>query len=501
MNAITRAEAALVQGPTVEFELNGRKVAAHAGETLLQVADREGVAIPRLCYKEGFDLAGNCRTCMVEIAGERVLAPSCCRAPAAGMKVSTDSERVLKSQKLVLELLLSDVGESDYTLHSELTAWANELAVGKPRFPVRAPVEADLSHPAMTVRLDACIQCTRCVRACRNEQVNDVIGMAFRGQGVQGRVRHGRPDGRLDLRRLRRVRAGLPDRRADAGARRRADGPRQEGRVALSLLRRRLPDHLQRQGRPHPLRRGPRRPRQPRAALRQGPLRLRLRPPSAPADEAADPPRRRAAQARRLRDGSGTGDGRVPRGDLGGGARLRRRHAAQDPRARRPRGARRLRLGEGQQRRGLPVPEAGPHRLRQQQRRPLHAPVPRLLGGGPARGHRLGGGVEPGDGRDEGGGGDPHRRQSDGEPSGGGDLDEERGQGRHQADRLRPAALRPGARRPPLPAVQAGHRRGAAERDDARHRRARASSTRPSSPAGPSATRSCARTSRATRPS
>ena len=183
MNAITRAEAALIQGPTVAFELNGRTVEARAGETLLQVADREGVAIPRLCYKEGFDLAGNCRSCMVEIAGERVLAPSCCRAPAAGMKVSTESERVLKSQKLVLELLLSDVGESAYTLHSELATWASQLKIGKPRFPARAPVAEDLSHPAMAVHLDACIQCTRCVRACRDEQVNDVIGLAFRGQG------------------------------------------------------------------------------------------------------------------------------------------------------------------------------------------------------------------------------------------------------------------------------------------------------------------------------
>jgi len=120
---------------------------------------------------------------MVEIAGERVLAPSCCRAPAAGMKVSTDSERVLKSQKLVLELLLSDVGESTYTRHSELATWASQMRVGKPRFPARAPVAEDLSHPAMAVHLDACIQCTRCVRACRDEQVNDVIGLAFRGQG------------------------------------------------------------------------------------------------------------------------------------------------------------------------------------------------------------------------------------------------------------------------------------------------------------------------------
>jgi formate dehydrogenase major subunit len=185
MNAITRAEAALIQGPTIAFELDGREVSARAGETLLQVADREGVAIPRLCYKEGFDLAGNCRACMVEIDGERVLAPSCCRAPAAGMKVSTQSERVVKSQKLVLELLLSDAGEPKYTRHSELDTWASLLGVGEPRFPARPPVEADLSHPAMTIHLDACIQCTRCVRACRDEQVNDVIGLAFRGQDAK----------------------------------------------------------------------------------------------------------------------------------------------------------------------------------------------------------------------------------------------------------------------------------------------------------------------------
>ena len=152
---------------------------------------------------------------------------------------------------------------------------------------------------------------------------------------------------------------------------------------------------------------------------------------------------------------------------------LRRRHAARDPRPRRPRCPGRLRLGEGEQRRGLPVPEARAHRLSQQQRRPLHAPVPRLVGGGPARGHRLGRGVEPGHGRDPRGGRDPDRRQPDGEPPGGGDLDEECGQERHQADRLRPASLRPQPPGAPLPAVQARHRRGAAQRDDARHRRRR----------------------------
>jgi formate dehydrogenase major subunit len=99
------------------------------------------------------------------------------------MKVSTQSDRAVKSQKLVLELLLSDMPEKAYTRHSELDEWALAMAVGKPRFPARPPFETDLSHPAMAVHLDACIQCTRCVRACRDEQVNDVIGLAYRGQG------------------------------------------------------------------------------------------------------------------------------------------------------------------------------------------------------------------------------------------------------------------------------------------------------------------------------
>jgi formate dehydrogenase major subunit len=124
---------------------------------------------------------GNCRTCMVEIKGERVLAPSCCRFPTEGMEVTTNNARALTSQKIAIELLLSDVVETTYTRDSELDRWAKTLAIGKPRFgPRRQPVE-DLSHPAMAVHLDACIQCKRCVRACREEQVNDVIGYAFRG--------------------------------------------------------------------------------------------------------------------------------------------------------------------------------------------------------------------------------------------------------------------------------------------------------------------------------
>ena len=177
MNAIT---------PTVTFELNGREVQALPHETLIEVATREGIEVPRLCYKEGFEAVGNCRSCMVEIEGERVLAPSCCRSPGAGMKVKTDSPRALAAQKMVLELLQSDMPEAEYTRRNEVDLWAEKLGVGKPRFAAtRAQPQPDASHAAITVNLDACIQCTRCVRACRDEQVNDVIGLAFRGQDAK----------------------------------------------------------------------------------------------------------------------------------------------------------------------------------------------------------------------------------------------------------------------------------------------------------------------------
>jgi formate dehydrogenase major subunit len=168
-------------GGAVAFTLNGRSVTALAGETILQAGDREGVAIPRLCYKPGYRPDGNCRACMVEIKGERVLAPSCCRYPQAGMDVQSESPRALLSQKMVLELLQSDMPGETYKPDNELAFWTRALALGKPRFAPRANPAADLSHPAIAVNLDACIQCTRCVRACREEQVNDVIGYAFRG--------------------------------------------------------------------------------------------------------------------------------------------------------------------------------------------------------------------------------------------------------------------------------------------------------------------------------
>jgi formate dehydrogenase major subunit len=165
----------------VAFTLNGKSVLCESNQTILEAAQQHGIEIPRLCYMKGMRADGNCRTCMVEIKGERVLAPSCCRYPKEGMEVTTNSARALTSQKMSIELLLSDVASASYTVSSELNFWAGKLSIGPPRFSRRHQPVQDLSHPAIAVNLDACIQCTRCVRACREQQVNDVIGYAFRG--------------------------------------------------------------------------------------------------------------------------------------------------------------------------------------------------------------------------------------------------------------------------------------------------------------------------------
>jgi formate dehydrogenase major subunit len=170
----------------IRFHLDGKAVAAQPGETIWQVAKRSGTDIPHLCYtpQPGYRADGNCRACMVEIEGERVLAPSCKREPAEGMKVVSASARAVTARKLVMELLVADqpARAEAHDAESKFWHWAEALNVTDSRFPARDHQPAsDRSHGAMAVNLDACIQCNLCVRACREVQGNDVIGMAFRG--------------------------------------------------------------------------------------------------------------------------------------------------------------------------------------------------------------------------------------------------------------------------------------------------------------------------------
>src|SRR5262245_61838708 len=169
----------------LRFSLDGAEVEAQPGETIWQVADRLGIEIPHLCWlpKPAYRADGNCRACMVEIEGERVLAASCVRQPLPGMKVQTASERARFSRKMVFELLIGDQPDRAvaHDPNSRLWRWAAKLEVSDSRFPGRAAPAPDRSHIAMAVQLDACIQWNLCVRACREVQVNDVIGMAARG--------------------------------------------------------------------------------------------------------------------------------------------------------------------------------------------------------------------------------------------------------------------------------------------------------------------------------
>jgi formate dehydrogenase major subunit len=172
---------------SVTFTLDGREVTAETGQTIWEVANGRGLIIPHLCHKpaKGYRPDGNCRACVVEVEGERTLAASCIREPVAGMVVHTQSARALAARKMVVEMLVTDQPEAAHDVSSHMVDMVAATGAAAGRLPklekARIPLLDD-SHVAMRVNLDACISCGLCVRACREVQVNDVIGMSGRGQ-------------------------------------------------------------------------------------------------------------------------------------------------------------------------------------------------------------------------------------------------------------------------------------------------------------------------------
>ncbi|WP_417733618.1 formate dehydrogenase subunit alpha [Roseovarius sp.] len=172
----------------ITFTLDGNQVEAEAGMTIWEVANGRGLVIPHLCHKPapGYRPDGNCRACMVEVEGERTLVASCIREARDGMVVTTNSARAENARKMVIEMLVADQPEraKAHDKSSHLWDMADANGVSQSRFPKleegRIPLLDD-SHVAMRVNLDACISCGLCLRACREVQVNDVIGMSGRG--------------------------------------------------------------------------------------------------------------------------------------------------------------------------------------------------------------------------------------------------------------------------------------------------------------------------------
>ncbi len=175
----------------ITFTLDGQTVEAEKGMTIWEVANGRALVIPHLCHKPepGYRSDGNCRACMVAIEGERTLAASCIREPSEGMVVTTDKPRETQARKMVMEMLVADQPARDVAHDKSSHLWdmAEKQGVDQSRFPKLdtdfVPL-LDSSHVAMSVNLDACIQCGLCVRACREVQVNDVIGMAGRGHNA-----------------------------------------------------------------------------------------------------------------------------------------------------------------------------------------------------------------------------------------------------------------------------------------------------------------------------
>src|SRR5947207_8794891 len=147
--------------PTAEtFTIDDREIDIRKGETIFRAARRLGIKLPHLCYlpKPAYRPDGNCRVCMVEIEGERVLAASCIRTPSPGMKVRTQTERAKTARTMVAELLLTDQPaiEVAHDPDSELWKIVKRQKLEAGRFPKREPVAVpapDRSHVAMAVNL------------------------------------------------------------------------------------------------------------------------------------------------------------------------------------------------------------------------------------------------------------------------------------------------------------------------------------------------------------
>lgn len=167
----------------VEVTIDGRKVSAAAGSTILEACRNEGIDVPTLCYLENLTPVSTCRVCLVEVAGSRPLVPACSRAIEPGMEITTDGDRVASSRKLVYELLVSSV---DMSLVDEVTrGWMDHYGVDAERFgtagrTVEQPVK--IQDDLYVRDYSKCMLCYKCVEACGDDAQN-TFAIAVAGRG------------------------------------------------------------------------------------------------------------------------------------------------------------------------------------------------------------------------------------------------------------------------------------------------------------------------------
>ena len=170
----------------ISLTIDGKAITAQEGMTIFQVAKAAGIEILHLCYHEALLPTGACRLCLVEVEGARGFVPSCSFIANNGMVVKTNTELLMKTRKMVLELLLSDHPldclTCEKTGNCRLQDYAYMFGISKTRFVgERHEYLIDTSNPFIVRDLNKCILCGRCVNACNNIQVSEVLEFSKRG--------------------------------------------------------------------------------------------------------------------------------------------------------------------------------------------------------------------------------------------------------------------------------------------------------------------------------
>jgi NADP-reducing hydrogenase subunit HndD len=166
--------------------IDGREVEASNGQTILEVARENGIFIPTLCHYQKTTNVGACRVCMVEVKGARSLVASCAMPVNAGMKINTDTKPVRDAQRMIVELLWASGDHNCLTCEQngdcELQDLVYWFKIEEPRFDIKSPGHTpDQSNTMISRDLNKCILCGRCIRACNEIQVNEVLDFSMRG--------------------------------------------------------------------------------------------------------------------------------------------------------------------------------------------------------------------------------------------------------------------------------------------------------------------------------
>jgi bidirectional [NiFe] hydrogenase diaphorase subunit len=171
--------------------IDGKNVSARAGQTILEVARENDIRIPTLCHIDGLSDVGACRICVVEVKGSPKLFPACVTSIYEGMEVITNSPRLEKHRRTILELLFTERNHICSVCvangNCELQSLSQEVGLTHVRLPYRNPeLPVDASHERFVCDHNRCILCTRCVRVCAEVEgahVWDVMG-----RGIDSKV-------------------------------------------------------------------------------------------------------------------------------------------------------------------------------------------------------------------------------------------------------------------------------------------------------------------------